>query len=214
VFIAALGSVASALEVVPLTLVGFEVVKGLRLSQEAGGFYRLPLKFFLATCGWNLIGAGVFGFLINPPIVLYYSQGLNTTPIHAHSALFGVYGNLAIALMLFVLREITPDHAWKERQLNWAWWAINGGLAAMLILALIPNGFYQLVQSINHGTWYARSAEVVSSIWMRTTVWLRMPGDILFSLGAVLLALCVGRALLAMFRQPSLQPQQVAAERH
>lgn len=108
VFIAAIGSVASALEVVPLTLVGFEVVKGLHLSQEAGGFYRLPLKFFLATCVWNLIGAGVFGFLINPPIVLYESQGLNTTPIHAHAALFGVYGNLAIALMLFVLREITP----------------------------------------------------------------------------------------------------------
>lgn len=214
VFIAAIGSVASALEVVPLTLVGFEVVKGLRLSQEAGGFYKLPLKFFLATCGWNLIGAGVFGFLINPPIVLYYSQGLNTTPIHAHSALFGVYGNLAIALMLFVLREITPDHAWNERQLNRAWWAINGGLAAMLIFGLIPNGFYQLVQSVNHGTWYARSAEVVGSVWMRTTVWLRMPGDILFSLGAVLLALCVGRALLAMFRQPTLQAQQVASERH
>lgn len=213
VFIAAIGAVASALEVVPLTLVGFEVVKGLQLSKEAEGFYRMPLKFFLATCGWNLIGAGVFGFLINPPIVLYYSQGLNTTPIHAHSALFGVYGNLAIALMLFVLREITLDHAWNERLFDYAWWAINGGLAAMLILGLIPNGFYQLVQSVNHGTWYARSAEVVSSPWMRTTVWLRMPGDIMFSLGALLLALCVGRALLSVLKQPSLKPHQLAAER-
>lgn len=211
VFIAALGAVASALEVVPLTLVGFEVVKGLRLSEEAGGFYRLPLKFFLATCGWNLIGAGVFGFLINPPIVLYYSQGINTTPIHAHSALFGVYGNLAIALMLFVLREITPDHAWLEGRLNQAWWGINGGLAAMLLLGLIPNGFYQLVQSVNHGTWYARSAEVISSDWMRNTVWLRMPGDILFSLGALLLVICVGRALLGVFQQPVAQLQQVDA---
>ena len=139
--------------------------------------------------------------------MLYYSQGLNTTPIHAHSALFGVYGNLAIALMLFVLRETTPDHAWNEHRLNQAWWMINGGLAAMLILGLIPNGFYQLVQSVNHGTWYARSAEVISSAWMRTTVWLRMPGDVLFSLGALLLVICVGRALLAVFQQPSLQPQ-------
>lgn len=81
----------------------------------------------------------------------------------------------------------------------------------MLIFGLIPNGFDQLVQSVNHGTWYARSAEVIGSAWMRTTVWLRMPGDILFSLGAILLALCVGRTLLAVLRQPALQPQQVAA---
>ena len=118
VFVTAMGSVASALEVVPLTLIGFEVVKSLKLSQEAQGFYRMPLKFFMATCFWNLVGAGVFGFLINPPIFLYYSQGLNTTPIHAHSALYGVYGSLAIALMLFALREITPDSAWDENSNN------------------------------------------------------------------------------------------------
>jgi nitric oxide reductase subunit B len=153
VFITALGSVTSALEVVPLTLVGFEVVKALRISGQAQGFYRAPLAFFLATCLWNLIGAGVFGFLINPPIVLYYAQGLNTTPIHAHSALFGVYGNLAIALMLFVLREITPDHAWDEQRLAGSCLWINGGLVLMLVFGLIPNGFYQLVQAINHGTW-------------------------------------------------------------
>ncbi len=105
-FIAAMGAVASALEVVPLTLIGFEVVKTLRLSQQAEGFYRWPLRFFLATCFWNLVGAGVFGFLINPPLVLYYSQGLNTTPIHAHSALFGVYGCLAIAMLLFTVPAI------------------------------------------------------------------------------------------------------------
>jgi nitric oxide reductase subunit B len=53
VFITAMGSVSSALEVVPLTLIGFEVVKSLKLSKEAQGFYRMPLKFFLATCFWN-----------------------------------------------------------------------------------------------------------------------------------------------------------------
>jgi nitric oxide reductase subunit B len=210
VFITAMGSVASALEVVPLTLIGFEVVKSLKLSQQAQGFYRMPLKFFIATCWWNLIGAGVFGFLINPPIVLYYSQGLNTTPIHAHSALYGVYGSLAIALMLFSLREITPDSAWDERKLNFSFWCINGGLALMLILALIPNGFYQLVQSINHGTWYARSAEVVSSLWMRATVWSRIPGDVIFSIGALVLVWCVARALMGIFEQPtSAQPTEL-----
>lgn len=203
VFITAMGSVASALEVVPLTLIGFEVVKSLKLSQEAQGFYRMPLKFFIATCFWNLVGAGVFGFLINPPIVLYYSQGLNTTPIHAHSALYGVYGSLAIALMLFALREITPDRAWEEKNLNFSFWWINTGLGVMMVCGLIPNGFYQLVQSVNHGTWYARSAEVISSPWMQWTVWLRIPGDIIFTVGAMMLVYCVGRAVVGVFHQPT-----------
>lgn len=211
VFITAMGAVASALEVVPLTLIGFEVVKSLKLSQEAQGFYRMPLKFFIATCFWNLVGAGVFGFLINPPIVLYYSQGLNTTPIHAHSALYGVYGSLAIALMLFALREITPDRAWDEKNLNFSFWWINSGLVLMMVTGLIPNGFYQLVQSVNHGTWYARSATVISSPWMQWTVWLRIPGDIVFSVGAIMLVYCVGRAAIGIFHQPmQKQPGEVA----
>lgn len=206
VFITAMGAVASALEVVPLTLIGFEVVKSIRLSQEAQGFYRVPLKFFIGTCFWNLVGAGVFGFLINPPIVLYYSQGINTTPIHAHSALFGVYGSLALALMLFALREITPDHAWNEKLFNLSFWGINIGLVMMMLFGLIPSGFYQLVQSVNYGTWYARSAEVINSSWMHWTVWLRIPGDIVFSLGALLMVLCVLRSIIAIFQQPT-QPQ-------
>jgi nitric oxide reductase subunit B len=201
-FIAAMGAVFSALEVVPLTLIGFEVLKTLRLSQEAEGFYRWPLRFFIATCFWNLVGAGVFGFLINPPIILYYSQGLNTTPIHAHAALFGVYGCLALALMLFALREFVPENAWNEMLLRFSFWTINGGLVMMLIFGLIPNGFYQLVQSVNYGTWYARSAEVISSPWMRWTVWLRIPGDIIFAIGTLAMFFFTVRAIYAIFRFP------------
>ena len=201
-FVAAMGSVFSALEVVPLTLIGFEVLKSLKLSQEAEGFYRWPLRFFIATCFWNLIGAGVFGFLINPPIVLYYSQGLNTTPIHAHAALFGVYGCLALALMLFAFREFVPEDVWDEKWLRFSFWAINGGLAMMLVFGLIPNGFYQLAESINHGTWFARSAEVISSPWMRWTVWLRIPGDVVFAIGTGAIFIFTVRAIIAVFRFP------------
>ncbi len=112
----------------------------------------------------------MFGFLINPPIVLYYSQGLNTTPIHAHAALFGVYGCLALALMLFAFREFVPEDAWDEKMLSFSFWSVNIGLVLMMVFGLIPNGFYQLVQSIDRGTWYARSAEVIASPWMLWTV--------------------------------------------
>lgn len=213
-FIAALGAVFSALEVVPLALIGFEVLQSLKLSREAEGFYRWPLRFFIATCIWNLIGAGVFGFLINPPIVLYYSQGLNTTPIHAHAALFGVYGCLALALMLFALREFVPEDAWNEMLLRFSFWMINGGLVVMLIFGLIPNGFYQLSQSINYGTWYARSAEVITSPWMRWTVWLRIPGDIIFAIGTLAMFFFTVRAIYAIFRFPvkASKPELTAAE--
>ncbi|BAZ10011.1 cytochrome b subunit of nitric oxide reductase [Calothrix sp. NIES-4071] len=205
VFIAALGSVFSALEVIPLTLVGFEVLQTLKLSREAEGFYRWPLRFFIATCIWNLVGAGVFGFLINPPSILYYSQGLNTTAIHAHGALFGVYGSLALALMLFALREFTPEQVWNEKLLKFSFWFINLGLVVMLLLGPIPNGFYQLTQSINYGTWYARGETVMSSSWMHWTVWLRIPGDIIFAVGALAMFIFVLRAIWAIFRFP-VQP--------
>ena len=77
--------------------------------------YRWPIYFFVAVAFWNLVGAGLFGFLINPPIALYYMQGLNTTPVHGHTALFGVYGMLGIGLMLFCLRGLTRQEQWKSR---------------------------------------------------------------------------------------------------
>ncbi len=83
---------------------------------------------FIAVAFWNFLGAGIFGFLINPPIALYYMQGLNTTPVHGHTALFGVYGMLGIGLMLFVLRDMDMKAEWKEKPLKFSFWAINIGL--------------------------------------------------------------------------------------
>jgi len=183
--ISALGAGFSALEIVPLTLVGVELAQSLRAGRALGSGYEWPFKYFAAVCFWNLVGAGVFGLLINPPSVLYFGQGLNTTPIHSHAALFGVYGFLAIALMLFALRGMTPDRAWDARWLRLGFWGLNLGLVLMLVLSLIPSGIYQFVQSLEHGTWYARSAAVVQSPFIRTTTWLRMPGDVLFGLGAL-----------------------------
>lgn len=92
--------------------------------------------------------------------------------------------------------------------MNFAFWWINGGLVMMMVTGLIPNGFYQLVQSVNHGTWYARSAEVISSPWMQWTVWLRIPGDIVFAVGALMMVYCVGRAVVGIFQQPLDKPEK------
>ncbi len=106
----ALGSVFSALEVVPLLFVGYEAWHNIRLSRATAWVrkYRWPIYFFVSVAFWNMVGAGLFGFMINPPIALYYMQGLNTTPVHGHAALFGVYGMLGIGLMLFCAAGAAP----------------------------------------------------------------------------------------------------------
>jgi nitric oxide reductase subunit B len=186
----ALGAVFSALEIVPLVLVGAEAWHNLKLArgEDAVTQYRWPIYFFVAVAFWNLVGAGVFGFLINPPIALYYVQGLNTTPVHGHTALFGVYGMLGIGLMLFCLRALGRGQAWKTAPLAWGFWMLNAGLLAMALFSLLPVGLFQAHAAIEHGFWYARSAEFLQQPFLQTLRWLRVPGDALFGAGAVVIA--------------------------
>jgi nitric oxide reductase subunit B len=186
----ALGASFSALEVVPLAYIGFEAYSTWRLRRATPWMehYRWPLMFFIAVAFWNLVGAGLFGFLINPPLSLYYMQGLNLTPLHGHTALFGVYGLLGIGLALFCLRGLRPHVLWSELLLKSIFWCLNIGLALMALLTLLPIGALQLLAAIDEGYWYARSAEFMHQPLIELLVWLRVPGDTLFSIGAVLLA--------------------------
>jgi len=186
----ALGATFSALEVAPLVFMGFEAYHNLKLSRtkEWVAAYKWPIYFFIAVAFWNLLGAGIFGFLINPPIALYYMQGLNTTPLHGHTAMFGVYGMLGMGLMLFVLRDMDLNSEWKEKPLKIAFWSLNIGLLLMVLLSLLPVGLAQTVASVKHGLWYARSAEFLGTPAMETLRWLRAIGDTIFAVGAVYLA--------------------------
>jgi nitric oxide reductase subunit B len=186
----ALGASFSALEVVPLSLIGFEVWQNLRMVQMKPWLarYKWPVYFFVAVSFWNLVGAGLFGFLINPPIALYYMQGLNLTPVHGHTALFGVYGMLGFGLMLFCLRALNPSAVWRDRPLAVSFWALNGGLLLMVTLSLLPIGVLQTTAAIERGTWWARSSEFLQTPVMATLRWLRGPGDLVFALGIVAMA--------------------------
>jgi nitric oxide reductase subunit B len=189
----ALGAIFSAFEVVPLTLVGYEAWENIRLAQPMQkapwiANYKWPIYFFVSVAFWNLVGAGLFGFLINPPVALYYVQGLNLTPLHGHTALFGVYGMLGLGLTLFCMRAMGPERPWKEGPLKFSFWFLNLGLSLMVILSLLPVGLLQAWASIQYGTWYARSAEFLQTGHMQTLRWMRVPGDVLFAAGAALFA--------------------------
>ena len=180
----ALGATFSALEVVPLTLMGFEIRENWNLlkSKQWMQKYKWPIFFFIAVAFWNFIGAGVFGFLINPPIALYYIQGLNTTAVHAHAALFGVYGMLGMGFILICLRFYS-DRNWESTKLKRAFWLLNIGLVAMIVFSLLPIGIIQAYTSITKGYSFARDSDLLYSPTIQTLKWMRMIGDVIFSAG-------------------------------
>jgi nitric oxide reductase subunit B len=137
--------------------------------------------------------------MINPPIALYYMQGLNTTAVHAHGALYGVYGTLGLALMLFCLRAMEPERIWNERLISFAFWAINIGLFLMMVISLLPIGLLQTAESITNGYWSARSPEFMQSPLMQDLRWMRVLGDTVFGIGAFAF---VWFALDLMIRKP------------
>ena len=189
----ALGATFSALEIVPLVLIGMEAYHNYKLSKATKWIedYKWPIYCFIAMCFWNFLGAGIFGFAINPPIALYYLQGLNTTAVHGHAALFGVYGILGIGLMLFCLRGLYPDYKWNDKLIGTAFWMINIGLFLMVTISVLPIGILQAHESITNAYWSARSAEFLQQDFMQLIRWMRMPGDLLLGTGELLLVIFI-----------------------
>ncbi|KRB30401.1 nitric-oxide reductase large subunit [Acidovorax sp. Root70] len=186
----AVGAAFSALEVVPLVVLGHEAWEHWRLQHRAPWMARLrwPLMCFVAVAFWNMLGAGVFGFMINPPISLYYVQGLNTTPVHAHAALFGVYGFLALGFTLLVLRYIRPQLVFSERLMKTGFWWLNAGLVLMIATSLLPIALFQFHASVSEGLWYARGEEFMQQPFIQTLRWVRTFGDVVFIVGALAMA--------------------------
>ncbi|WP_133405379.1 nitric-oxide reductase large subunit [Parashewanella tropica] len=204
------GAIFSALEVVPLALIGYEAVETYRMRRASPWMqrYHWAIMFFVATAFWNLVGAGILGFLINPPISLYFVQGLNTTATHGHAAFMGVYGMLGIGLMLFCLRGLTGRLEWNDGLLKGAFWSLNIGLAAMVFISLLPMGLVQFFAAIEHGYWFARSPEVIHSTLVENLVWSRMIGDIIFALGGLFIAMF----LFDLIKKAIAQPKATAVD--
>ncbi|AVJ54925.1 nitric oxide reductase large subunit [Idiomarina sp. OT37-5b] len=193
----AVGATFSALEVVPLIVLGWEAWENYSLQKKADWMQRLkwPLMCFVAVAFWNMLGAGVLGFMINPPISLYYVQGLNTTPTHAHAALFGVYGFLALGFVLLVLRYIRPTLQFDDKLMKMAFWTMNIGLCLMLFTSLLPVGFIQFYAAATEGLWYARSEAFMQQPLLQGLRWFRTVGDMIFIVGALAISWQVVKGL-------------------
>lgn len=188
----ALGAFFSAAEVIPLTFLTLEAWSFLQLGAKQSSDSVTPFPhfwavMFLAAVGfWNFLGAGIFGFLINLPIVSYYEIGTAMTANHAHAAMMGVYGMLAVGLALFCLRYMIPQNRWSDRAAKISFWSLNIGLAWMVFATLFPLGILQLYHSVSVGYFDARSLKFLSNHTNTLLEWLRLPGDTLFILGGTL----------------------------
>ncbi|HTR66637.1 MAG TPA: cbb3-type cytochrome c oxidase subunit I [Terriglobales bacterium] len=188
----ALGAFFSAAEVIPLTFLTLEAWSFLQLgaqqqSKSSAPFPHFWAVMFLAAVGfWNFLGAGIFGFLINLPIVSYYEIGTALTPNHGHAAMMGVYGMLAVGLALFCLRYLIPEDRWSDRAAKISFWSLNLGLAWMVFASLFPLGLLQLYHSVRYGYYDARTLEFLTGSTNALIEWLRLPGDALFIVGGVL----------------------------
>lgn len=210
----ALSAMVSVLEVVPLTLLtldAWDFVQTTRADCDVcGKSVAVPHKwtfYFLMSVGfWNFVGAGIFGFLINLPIVSYYEVGTQLTPNHGHAAMMGVFGMLALALMVFVLRQTSTEARWVdiEKYVKVGFWGTNVGLALMLMMSLFPSGVLQVWDVAQHGYWHARSLDYIGSERSRLIEWLRLPGDLVFILfGVMPLLIASIKGWLGVRRQPT-----------
>ena len=209
----ALGAVFSALEVIPLTLLMVEAYGQYRVIR-AGGHefpYKAAFWFLVATAFWNLFGAGALGFLINLPFVNYFQHGSFLTAAHAHGALMGVYGMLAIALALFSLRNVVDERYWKEKWMMIGFWGLNIGLMGMIAITLVPVGVMQALESFRNGFWSARSLEFYQQPAVKTLLWLRMFPDSIFIVAGVLpivAAAIYGFCHLRPLNEPVVQEEE------
>ena len=209
----AMSAMVSVLEVVPLTLLTLDAWDFVHTTRSqcdvCGKSVAVPHKwtfYFLIAVGvWNFVGAGIFGFLINLPIVSYYEVGTQLTPNHGHAAMMGVFGMLALALMVFTLRQTSSDERWAgiEKYVKVGFWGTNIGLAMMVVFSLFPSGVLQVWDVVQHGYWHARSLDFIGSPRAHLIEWMRLPGDLVFIIfGAIPLTIAAIKGYLGVRALP------------
>jgi nitric oxide reductase subunit B len=203
-----LAAAFSAMEVVPLTLLtldawDFVKIKDRPCDDCGSGFaagQMWAIYFLMAVGFWNFVGAGVFGFLINLPIVSYFEVGTMLTSNHAHTAMFGVFGMLALAVLVFCLRAMQSDRVWEGtvKYVRTGFWGLNVGLSLMVLTDLFPGGVLQLWDSLNNGYWHARRLSYLMSGTFHTLELIRIFADSVFLIFGVVPILIAALRSLAL----------------
>lgn len=192
----ALGSTFSTLQILPLLLLTLDAWRvrkeGLmgwdRLKEgKQKNVMEVVWLFILGVNFWNIFGAGVLGSLINLPIINYFEHATYMTGNHAHAAMFGVKGNIALAGVLFCCQHLILQDGWNPKLVKTSFWMMNIGLALMMFMALFPAGLYQIGIIFEQGYWAARTQEVLTGEVFKTFITFRGLGITIFSIGMLMM---------------------------
>lgn len=219
----AFGAFFSAMEVIPLVLLTYEAWRFMRLGGAEPGEsvvdtsderfpHRWAVMFLVAVGFWNFVGAGIFGFLINLPIVSYWEIGTQFTANHAHAAMMGVYGMLAVGFFVFVARYFVPRDRGSELAMRMSFWGLNAGLAWMVVVNLFPIGALQLYDALANGYWHARSPAFFAQPAVHVFEWLRIVGDAAFIALGILPLVYLAARMVQGRRRPGAVPKGESAE--
>ncbi|SFR30941.1 MULTISPECIES: nitric-oxide reductase large subunit [Halorubrum] len=181
-----IGSVFSTLELLPLIFILYEAIGQYRAMAETGFPYKLPFMFIVASGVWNFVGAGVLGFFINLPLINYYEHGTYLTVGHAHAAMFGAFGFLALGMVTYMLQLSIDPERWDGSWLRASFWCWNVGLALMVFVSVLPVGFLQLDVAFTESYAAARSLAFYERDIVQTLFWARLPGDTLIIAGTAI----------------------------
>ncbi len=156
----ALGSVFATNQVFPLIMLTLDAWKHTQieeLPEEGGETGKLHLVMgevwllFLGGNFWNVPDVGHSGSMINLPVIDYYEHAAFFTRGHAHGAIFSVKENIALASILYYVRHVVEPEVWCPNSVGTAFWSMNRGIARMMVLSMLPTGFYLFYQNINYG---------------------------------------------------------------
>jgi nitric oxide reductase subunit B len=191
----ALGSTFSTTQVIPLILLTLDAWKVMQERERAEmeqkkGRQKFVMKgvfqFLVGINFWNIFGAGVMGSIVNMPIINYFLHSTYITGAHAHGAMFGVKGNIALCGMLFCVQHLVKEECWSERIVKISFWCLNGGMAMMMFMDLFPTGLYQFYIVLKYGFWYARGDDILHGKVFQVLANARAPGGHVFIWGGLM----------------------------
>src|SRR5574338_1645682 len=127
-----LGGFFSALE--PLVFLGMAMYAYYAMRRSGLGHpNRLAIHWTIGSAVFSALGAGLLGLAHTWPAVNKWTHGTLITPMHGHSAFFGAYAMIVLAMITYALPSLTGrDETTLESSTGlWAFWLMVGGMFGM-----------------------------------------------------------------------------------
>ncbi|MDZ7768369.1 MAG: cbb3-type cytochrome c oxidase subunit I [Woeseiaceae bacterium] len=128
-----IGGIFSALE--PVALVGMAIYAYSAIRRSGLSHPNaLALHWAVGSALFTLFGAGLLGLAHTWPAVNKWTHGTLITAMHGHSAFYGAYAMIVIAMIIYALPSLTRNRPEQGTALGyWAFWLQLAGMFGMTI---------------------------------------------------------------------------------